>query len=67
VGRFDEAEKEFMEELKINPEDYMSLWKMGNICLFRGRWDEGIPYLEKATRLAPNLPQAHRDLGKAYF
>lgn len=40
---------------------------MGNICLFRGRSDEGIPYLEKATRLAPNLPQAHRDLGKAYF
>jgi tetratricopeptide (TPR) repeat protein len=62
AGRADEGLKEFAEELRIRPENYMALWKMGNLYLLRSKWDEAIPYLEKATQLAPNLAQAHRDL-----
>ena len=35
--------------------------------MLKSNWDEAIPYLEKAILHAPNLAQAHRDLGKAYF
>src|SRR5206468_2228527 len=45
----------------------MAIWKMGNLYMLRSKWDEAIPHLEKAIQYAPNLAQAHRDLGKAYF
>ena len=67
AGRVDEGLKEFQEELKLNPENYMAIWKIGNLYIVKSSWDEAIPYLEKAILLAPKLAQAHRDLGKAYF
>jgi tetratricopeptide (TPR) repeat protein len=67
AGRVDEGLKEFQEELKLNPENYMAIWKIGNLYMLKSSWDEAIPYLEKAILLAPSLAQAHRDLGKAYF
>jgi len=40
---------------------------MGNLQLLQSRWDEAILHLERAIQYAPDLAQAHRDLGKAYF
>ena len=67
AGRVDEGLKEFQEELRLNPENYLAIWKIGNLYMLKSNWDEAIPYLEKAILHAPNLAQAHRDLGKAYF
>ncbi|MSO23432.1 MAG: tetratricopeptide repeat protein [Acidobacteria bacterium] len=64
-GDLPQAEKEFLEELKITPENYLTTWKLGNIYLLNKQYDLAFQYLEKAIRQRPDLGQAHRDLGKA--
>ena len=64
-GDLEEAEKGFRRELEINPENYVTTWKLGNICLIRRETDQAIVYLEKALEQKTDLGQAHRDLGRA--
>jgi tetratricopeptide (TPR) repeat protein len=59
------AEKEFLEEIKIAPENYLVTWKLGNIYLLNKQYDRAFQYLERAIQQRPDLGQAHRDLGKA--
>ncbi len=55
-GKFDEASTEFQKELKINPNDALSLWKLGE-TVFHSDPRQARPYLERALQLNPQLPQ----------
>ena len=62
-GKFDEAAGEFQKELKINPNDSLALWKLGEI-VFRSDPGEARIYFERAVGLHPNLPQAALAYGR---
>jgi len=62
MGRFVEAEREQRQALAINPNDPETLAQLGWQLAIRGRWDEGIPYLERAIARTVNPPGWYYDL-----
>ena len=56
---------EFLKELQISPENYVTTWKLGNIYLTRKQYGQALQYLQKAIQQRPDLGQAHRDLARA--
>ena len=63
-GKNQEAAWEFEQELELNPNDSLALWKLGEIILKRDA-AEALPYLERSVHLNPELPQAIFAYGKA--
>lgn len=63
-AKADEATHEFREELALNPNDPLALWKLGEFLL-RTDPQEACNYLERSVRLAPNLPQPLLAYGRA--
>jgi tetratricopeptide (TPR) repeat protein len=63
-GKYDDAAKEFQEELKLNPNDPLALWKLGEITL-RTDPRSACDYLERALTLDPDLPQPRLAYGRA--
>jgi tetratricopeptide (TPR) repeat protein len=63
-GKNEEAVREFQDELKINPNDSLALWKLGEVTL---RLDarQASEYLQDALKLDPDLPQARLAYGRA--
>ena len=57
TGKYNEAAEEFKQELQINPDDSLALWKLGELAL-HGEPQEARTYLERAVSLNPDLPQA---------
>lgn len=64
TGKFDEAAAEFNKELQSAPNDYFSLWKLGEVTL-RSSPQAALPSLERAVSLAPDLAQARLAYGRA--
>lgn len=63
-GRYDDAAREFRQELAIDPNDTLALWKLGELLL-RTDPREARQVLEKAVGLDPNFPQAVLAYGRA--
>jgi tetratricopeptide (TPR) repeat protein len=63
-GKYDDAVHEFQEELKLNPNDSLALWKVGEVTLRVDPRSAG-DYLERALALNPDLPQARLAYGRA--
>jgi tetratricopeptide (TPR) repeat protein len=61
-----EAASEFRAELATYPEDFLSMYNLGLVCVIQRQYEEGAALLEKATRLRPQNPDAHLFLGNAY-
>lgn len=63
-GKYDDAALEFQAELKLNPNDSLALWKLGEIALRSDPRAAG-DYLQHALALNPDLPQARLAYGRA--
>jgi len=63
MGKDVEAAEEFKKELKINPNDALALWKLGELGLHTDP-QEARGYLERAVILNPDLPQAALAYGR---
>lgn len=69
------AVREFQTALQLNSASvrplagvtYNSYFGLGMIALQRGRAQEAVGYLEKATRVLPNHSPAYKALGSVYF
>jgi tetratricopeptide (TPR) repeat protein len=64
TGKYDEAAAEFREELKINANDSLSLWRLGELALLADP-KQALVYLERAVALNPEFPQASLAYGRA--
>lgn len=58
------AGKEFLAELKMNPGDAGSLYKLGEIAIERSQFPEAKSFFSRAAALRPDLAEAHAGLGK---
>lgn len=65
--RFDAAQKEFEQELALNPNHSKANYELGDIEAKLGHPKEAITHLQKALVLDPGLVEAHRSLGRAYL
>jgi len=61
-----QAEKYFLEALKLNPEFANALGGLGMTYTAMGRYADAEKKLERAVRKNPKLPQLHYELGRAY-
>ena len=62
---FDEARKEFLAELAINPNDVASEYVLGEIARQSEQWPEAIEHFAKAAKLDPNFADAQIGLGRS--
>jgi len=67
LKKIDEAQHEFIEELKLNPHHPMANLRMGQILLDvqRDTPIDAVSYLQEAVTAAPDSLEAHREFGKA--
>jgi tetratricopeptide (TPR) repeat protein len=63
-GKYAEATEEFTKELKINPNDALALWKLGELAL-RTDPRAAAEYLTRSVAITPDLPQAVLAYGRA--
>ena len=62
LGNFDESERIQRQALALNPNDPDTLVQLGWRLAFRGRWEEGLPYIERAIARTINPPGWYYDL-----
>jgi type IV pilus assembly protein PilF len=65
-GDYRQAEKYFLEALKLNPDFANALGGLGMTYTAMGRYTEAAQKLERAVRKNPKLPQLHYELARAY-
>ena len=61
LGNFDESERIQRQALALNPNDPDTLAQLGWRLAFRGRWDEGLAYCERAIARTINPPGWYYD------
>lgn len=64
-GKLDEAEKEYSQELEIDPHSILATYKLGSLRVERGSPKEGRPLIEAALKENQNLPNAYYYLGRS--
>lgn len=64
--KYDEAEKELEEALKIDPKHVPSQCELGVIYMGKGDYDKAIKQLNKTLKLDPDYPKTHYALANAY-
>ena len=68
LNRFDEAEKSFRQELRINPVDESSKYHLAFTLIERKiNADETVSLLKEAIELRSDYAEAHYQLGKIYI
>jgi len=63
VGRLDEAEKEYREAIRINPDFAKARSNLGNLLADLGGYEEAEEKYREAIRIDPKLSKAHNNLG----
>src|SRR5262249_3487762 len=58
---------EFQAELARDPNDYLSNYLLGLVCLTERKLEQAVTHLEKAMRLEPRKPDAPLYLGQALY
>ncbi|CEG11502.1 hypothetical protein MSIBF_A1490001 [groundwater metagenome] len=61
--RFEEAEKEFREAIRLNPNYADAHNNLGNLLIILNRYEEAEKEFREAIRLNPNYADAHNNLG----
>jgi len=67
LGRMDKAEEFFLRALDSDPEDALAMTGMGNLHRQQGNLGRAIEAYRQATRQAPQLWQAHFNLGDSLY
>ena len=67
VVRLDEAISEFRLELKVAPNDVSTIVRLGMALVEARRNEEALPFLEKAVKTRPDLPEPWAYLGRCQF
>jgi tetratricopeptide (TPR) repeat protein len=65
LSRYDEAEKQLREELKISPRSELPYLRLASLSLKRHQPAEGLPLAERSAQIAPNSAEAHYLWGRA--
>ncbi|PKP57053.1 MAG: hypothetical protein CVT89_05130, partial [Candidatus Altiarchaeales archaeon HGW-Altiarchaeales-2] len=63
LKRYEEAEKEFREAIRINPNDAEAHNNLGNLLADLNRYEEAEKEYGEAIRINPNYTEAHNGLG----
>ncbi len=63
LGHIAEAEAEFRESLRLNPESAPTHYNIGLIFSIQRRYEQAAAEFQNATRLDPNYAEAHNNLG----
>jgi tetratricopeptide (TPR) repeat protein len=66
-GQYEEALKEYILLVKLDPENAEHFFKAGVLFEDRGKPDNAFKYYKKAVELDPLHPQAHLRLGMLFF
>lgn len=64
AGKLQEADNAYSQEIKIDAANPVALYKLGSLRVTRNDAVSGVPLLEHALALDPNLNDAHYYLGK---
>lgn len=64
--RYAEARTAFEQVIAAEPANADAAYHLGDLALMRDAPEEGVPWLERATALAPNSSQYFHELGDAY-
>src|SRR3981189_1506880 len=67
AGKLDEAEREFRQELAINPGVAGAYADLGGVHMRRQQWPQALEMLHKAEKLAPDVAGIRLNIGLAYF
>ena len=66
-GELKEAEQQYRDILKLDPENGAACHRLGVVMMNQGEADEGLLYLEQANLLLPDDADVVADLGYAYM
>lgn len=66
-GRYTAAEQLYRTLYDYQPDHVPGLVNLGTILLYRNKCEEGLEYLERATRLSPDLPISYFLAGICYY
>lgn len=64
-GRFEEAERYFLEALRISPDDAEMRFNLGYVCDKQRKYEEAIAAFAEALRLKPKIDRAWYGMGLA--
>lgn len=65
-GEYNEAETTYKENVRKNPDDYVSRYYLGRFLLAQGKESEALPHFKKAVVLDPKNPDYQFWLGVTY-
>ncbi|MCS7298752.1 MAG: tetratricopeptide repeat protein [Spirochaetia bacterium] len=67
LGQVEEAQKEFLLIVKMDPNDYKALYNIGKIFYERNMRDNALNYLSKAVKINSSFPDAWFYMGKIHL
>lgn len=67
LSRYDDAEKQLREELRISPESELPYLRLASLALKRSQAREALPLAERAAQIAADSAEAHYLWGRASF
>ena len=67
AGQFDKAEIEYLNVLRVDPQNSMAFSRLGAIYFDEGRFQKAAPFLYKASQLDANNLDAHLKLAQVYL
>ena len=65
AGNFDSAENIYRQVIASQPENAQALGMLGMLCMQRGKWEEGVDYVNASLAIDPNQPDMLNNLGYA--
>jgi tetratricopeptide (TPR) repeat protein len=65
--KFDLAEESLLAAYTLNPQDTIGLTELSRAYFSDGRFAQAAQYAEEATRVAPEDPRLHGNLGVTYY
>ena len=67
LGRRDEAEKDFLAAVALDPNDWTSRNGLGVLYLNLGRLDAAVAEFERVQELTPDNTRAYNNLGSTFL
>jgi tetratricopeptide (TPR) repeat protein len=65
LSRYDEAEKQIRQEMKISPQSELPYLRLASLALKRRQPAEALPLAQRAAQIAPDSAEAHYLWGRA--
>ncbi len=66
-GLYNDAEKEYLKAIELNPEHYKAYCNLGTVYSKTGRTEEAIKYYKRALQINPKDSITLLNLGRIYF